>query len=131
VSDTIFGVVPSSYTRTIQVFPALKDSEGTAISPASNIPRQAKNVIVSVRLTAASNTTSCLFTAASDSSRLGSGTTIDATEYGLYKDAGDSNQTLGQFFVPLSSNGITSSFAVRGYDATNAGFSLRVVGWTL
>lgn len=132
VSDTIFGVVPNTWgPEKIEVFPVMKDIEGNTVSPGTNIPRQAKNVIISVRLTAASNSTSCLFCAASTEGRLGSGNSIDATEFAVYKDAGDSNQTVGQFIIPLTWDGSTLSFAMRGNDASNAGFSCRVIGWTL
>ena len=129
VSDGIFGVVPSTWSKTMIVYPRIYDVADTDKS--SNIPRNAKNVIITIRITSGSSSSSCLFTAASDISRLGSGTTIEPTEFALYKDAATSDQTVGQFIIPLYNDGDTMSFAMRGHDAEFAGFSARIVGWTL
>lgn len=140
VSDTIWGTVLSNWSKTFKVFPAITNVLGLSAIPTANIPVAAKNIILDVQ-GKSTNIDNCLLAGAPnvDSLSVAATSVLGSNEYLMYTSTSTNSRTGGQIIIPLSgtdSNPLsgtpnTRTFAMRGFNTSNAQLSVRVIGWTL
>ena|GEM_PF-3699869 len=127
-SISLFGSVPLSWGRQINVYPSITAVDGAAVTPAVSLPSNAKNVILDIQC---STNYSSVYASMNGSLSGAAGHNRGTYEYVIMKQSGYLNG--GQVIVPLSANtnNNTTGFWLRGQTQSPSIFAINIVGWTL